>query len=44
MSKLRRFYEINAVYNITCNAYAGRPLFNDKRALCFLLNMVIGVN
>ena len=38
MSKLRRYYEPNAAYNVTCNTYAKRPLFNDKRAACFLLN------
>lgn len=38
MSKIRRYYEHKAVYNITCNAYARRAVFERKRAVSFLLN------
>ncbi|NQT06922.1 MAG: transposase [Candidatus Omnitrophica bacterium] len=38
MSKIRRYYEPNAVYNITCNAYARRPIFKGKKAADCLLS------
>ena len=38
MSKLRRYYEDEAVYSVTCNTYSRRPIFADNKAADFLLH------
>lgn len=40
MSNIRRYYEENAVYNITCNTYSRQPIFKEKKAAAFLMNIL----
>ena len=40
MSKLRRYYEENAVYSVTCNTYSRLPIFASSKAADFLLHIL----
>ncbi len=38
MSKIKRYYEKEAIYSITCNTYLRIPIFHKRRAAEFLMN------
>ena len=40
MSRIKRYYEPEAIYNITCNTCGRRPILKDERAATFLMNIL----